>query len=236
MLKKLMSSIVIGSIVLSMAGCSSNEQPKEQVYIIKHIDSQGKETKEQVTKEQYDKEVEAAKEAGEEVTTETKTTKQEPKQPAAKQEKVKETTKPQVTKKEAAPKEVKKEEPKQQNDNIDPDTGLAKVKDGTHLQEEADKQDKQNEDYGVWNKDYCPECGKPLDKCICDGDTDDNIDYSNTPIYNDYQEPDEFKEEDEDDYVQIPKDYHIIVDDTKCRDCGELKECCRCEISCDDEK
>ena len=219
MLKKLMSSIVIGSIVLSMAGCSSNEQPKEQVYIIKHIDSQGNESKEQVTKEQYDKEVEAAKEAGEEVTTETKTTKEEPKQSAAKQEKVK-----------------KEESKKKQNDNIDPDTGLAKVKDGTHLGEEADKQDKQNEDYGVWNKDYCPECGKPVDKCICDGDTDDNIDYSNTPIYNDYQEPDEFKEEDEDDYVQIPKDYHIIVDDTKCRDCGELKECCRCEISCDDEK
>ena len=106
MLKKLMSSIIIGSIVLSMVGCSSNEQPKEQVYIIKHIDSQGKETKEQVTKEQYDKEVEAAKEAGEEVTTETKTTKQEPKQPAAKQE-VKHQSKPEVTKKEAAPEEVK---------------------------------------------------------------------------------------------------------------------------------
>ena len=58
MLKKLMSGIVIGSMVLSMVGCSSNEQPKEQVYIIKHVDSQGNETKEQVTKEQYDKEVE----------------------------------------------------------------------------------------------------------------------------------------------------------------------------------
>ena len=157
MLKKLMSSIVIGSIVLSMAGCSSNEQPKEQVYIIKHIDSQGKETKEQVTKEQYDKEVEAAK-----------------------QEEVKETTKPQVTKKEAAPKEVKKEEPKQQNDNIDTDTGLAKVKDGTHLGEEADKQDKQDEDYGVWNKDYCPECQQPVDKCICNGDGNTTDEWGNT--------------------------------------------------------
>ena len=61
--------------------------------------------------------------------------------------------------------EVKKQQPKEevkkdttkkeQNDNIDPETGLAKVKDGTHLGEEADKQDKQDEDYGVWNKDYC---------------------------------------------------------------------------------
>ena len=77
--------------------------------------------------------------------------------------------------------EVKKQQPKEevkkdttkkeQNDNIDPETGLAKVKHGTHLQEEADKQD---EDYGVWTKDYCPECGQPIDDCICDGDTEDN--------------------------------------------------------------
>ena len=77
--------------------------------------------------------------------------------------------------------EVKKQQPKQQvkkdttkkeqNDNIDPETGLAKVKHGTHLQEEADKQE---EDYGIWTKDYCPECGQPIDDCICDGDTEDN--------------------------------------------------------------
>ena len=77
--------------------------------------------------------------------------------------------------------EVKKQQPKEevkkdttkkeQNDNIDPETGLAKVKHGKHLQEEADKQD---EDYGVWTKDYCPECGQPIDDCICDGDTEDN--------------------------------------------------------------
>ena len=77
--------------------------------------------------------------------------------------------------------EVKKQQPKEevkkdttkkeQNDNIDPETGLAKVKHGTHLQEEADKQD---EDYGIWTKDYCPECGQPIDDCICDGDTEDN--------------------------------------------------------------
>ena len=58
-----MSGIVIGSMVLGMVGCSSNEQPKEQVYIIKHVDSQGNETKEQVTKQEYDKQVKEAKEA-----------------------------------------------------------------------------------------------------------------------------------------------------------------------------
>lgn len=153
MLKKLMSGIVIGSMVLSMVGCSSNEQPKEQVYIIKHVDSQGNETKEQVTKEQYDKEVKEAKEAGKKVTTETKDT--------TKEEVKKDTTK------------------KEQNDNIDPETGLAKVKDGTHLEEEAKKQE---EDDSIWTKDYCPECGKPFNKCICDGDG-----YTNSNL-NDVQE------------------------------------------------
>ena len=203
MLKKLMSGIVIGSMVLSMVGCSSNEQPKEQVYIIKHVDSQGNETKEQVTKQEYDKQVKEAKEAGKKVTTETKDT-------------TKEKVKKDTTKKE-------------QNDNIDPETGLAKVKHGTHLQEEADKQE---EDDSIWTKDYCPECGQPIDDCICDGDTDPDIDYSNTQIYDDYQEPDEFKQEDEPtvkyygingkeqtkeewyrDYKYINKGYNSHIDD-----------------------
>lgn len=121
---------------------------------------------------------------------------------------------------------------KKQNDNIDPETGLAKVKDGTHLQEEAAKQDKQNEDDSIWTKDYCPECEQPIDDCICNGDTDDSIDYSNTPIYDDYQEPDEFKQEDEPtvkyygingkeqtkeewyrDYKYINKGYNSHIDD-----------------------
>ena len=190
MLKKLMSGIVIGSMVLSMVGCSSNEQPKEQVYIIKHVDSQGNETKEQVTKQEYDKQVKEAKEAGKKVTTETKDT--------TKEEVKKDTTK------------------KEQNDNIDPETGLAKVKDGTHLQEEADKQE---EDDSIWTKDYCPECGKPLNKCICNGDCDPDIVYPDednnnlqTPIYDDYQEPDEFKGEED--------------AEPECPDCGQpLSKC-----------
>ena len=77
--------------------------------------------------------------------------------------------KEEVKKEQEQPKEqIKKDTTKkEQNDNIDPETGLAKVKHGKHLQEEADKQE---EDYGIWTKDYCPECGQPIDDCICDGD------------------------------------------------------------------
>ena len=89
--------------------------------------------------------------------------------------------KEEVKKEQEQPKEqIKKDTTKkEQNDNIDPETGLAKVKHGKHLQEEADKQ---NEDYGIWTKDYCPECGQPIDDCICDGDG-----YTNSNL-NDVQE------------------------------------------------
>ena len=140
--------------------------------------------------------------------------------------------KEEVKKEQEQPKEqIKKDTTKkEQNDNIDPETGLAKVKHGKHLQEEADKQE---EDYGIWTKDYCPECGQPIDDCICDGDTDPDMDYSNTPIYDDYQEPDEFKQEDDEptvkyygingkeqtkeewyrDYKYINKGYNSHIDD-----------------------
>ena len=139
--------------------------------------------------------------------------------------------KEEVKKEQEQPKEqIKKDTTKkEQNDNIDPETGLAKVKHGKHLQEEADKQD---EDYGIWTKDYCPECGQPIDDCICNGDTDPDMDYSNTQIYDDYQEPDEFKQEDEPtvkyygingkeqtkeewyrDYKYINKGYNSHIDD-----------------------
>ena len=140
--------------------------------------------------------------------------------------------KEEVKKEQEQPKEqIKKDTTKkEQNDNIDPETGLAKVKHGKHLQEEADKQE---EDYGIWTKDYCPECGQPIDDCICDGDCDPDMDYSNTQIYDDYQEPDEFKQEDDEptvkyygingkeqtkeewyrDYKYINKGYNSHIDD-----------------------
>ena len=127
MLKKLMSGIVIGSMVLSMVGCTDTKES------VKH-----------------------------EVPDTSNSTRQEqqvqPKKEEVKKQQPKEEVKKDTTKKE-------------QNDNIDPETGLAKVKHGTHLQEEADKQE---EDYGIWTKDYCPECGQPVNDCICDGDTEDN--------------------------------------------------------------
>ena len=83
--------------------------------------------------------------------------------------------------KEQPKEEVKKDTTKkEQNDNIDPETGLAKVKDGRHLQEEADKQDKQNEDDSIWTKDYCPECGQPIGDCICNGDGNTTDEWGNT--------------------------------------------------------
>ena len=131
MLKKLMSGIVIGSMVLSMVGCTDTKES---------------------TKQQIEDTVNS--------------TKQEQQVQPKKEEVKKQQSKQQI--KEQPKEQIKKDTTKkEQNDNIDPETGLAKVKHGTHLQEEADKQD---EDYGVWTKDYCPECGQPIDDCICDGD------------------------------------------------------------------
>ena len=133
MLKKLMSGIVIGSIVLSMVGCTDTKES----------------TKQQI----------------EDTVNSTKQEQQvQPKKEEVKKQQPKEEVKKDTTKKE-------------QNDNIDPETGLAKVKHGTHLQEEADKQD---EDYGVWTKDYCPECGQPIDDCICNGDGNTTDEWGNT--------------------------------------------------------
>ena len=127
MLKKLMSGIVIGSMVLSMVGCTDTKESTKQ-----QIEDTSNSTKQEQQVQPKKEEVK----------------KQQPKEQPKEQIK-KDTTK------------------KEQNDNIDPETGLAKVKHGTHLQEEADKQE---EDYGIWTKDYCPECGQPIDDCICDGD------------------------------------------------------------------
>ena len=168
-----MKKMLVLLVVLLMVGCEAKETvtPKEVKEIIKQ-EQQVEQSKEEV-KEQPKEEV-----------------KEEPKKVEIKE-------KPQRVEKELP----KKEEPKkkEQDNNIDPETGLAEVKDGTHLEEEAKKQE---EEYGVWTKDYCPECGQPIDDCICDGDTDDSIDYNNTPIYNDYRDPDEFNEEDDEIWIR----------------------------------
>ena len=155
MLRKLMSSIVIGSIVLSMVGCTATkESDKQQAQDI--INSTKQEQQVQPKEEEVKKEQEQPK--------------QQPKVQPKEQPKQQQQSKP-------------KEPKKKQNDNIDPGTGLAKVKDGTHLGEEADKQDKQikqEEDDSVWNKDYCPECQQPVDDCICNGDDNTTDEWGNT--------------------------------------------------------
>ena len=79
----------------------------------------------------------------------------------------------------------KKEEPKkkEQDDNIDPETGLAKVKDGTHLEEEAKKQ----EEAGIIEPEEEPE------EDYNEEDDEDWIrEYGNTDEVDDYSEENEY--------------------------------------------
>ena len=137
MLKKLMSLAVIGML---MVGCTDTKESTKQ-----QIEDTSNSTRQEQQVQPKKEEVK----------------KQQPKEQPKEQIK-KDTTK------------------KEQNDNIDPETGLAKVKHGKHLQEEADKQE---EDYGIWTKDYCPECGQPIDDCICDGDGYTNSNLNDVPEY-----------------------------------------------------
>ena len=121
-----MKKMLVLLVMLLMVGCEAKETvtPKEVKEIIKQ-EQQVEQPKEEV-KEQPKEEV-----------------KKEPKQVE------KELPKKIEPKKEVPKKTVKespkKEQPKkkEQNDNIDPETGLAKVKDGTHLEEEAKKQEEE---------------------------------------------------------------------------------------------
>ena len=111
-----------------------------------------------------------------EVPDTSNSTRQEQQVQPKKEEVKKQQSKQQI--KEQPKEQIKKDTTKkEQNDNIDPETGLAKVKHGKHLQEEADKQE---EDYGIWTKDYCPECGQPIDDCICNGDGNTVDEWGNT--------------------------------------------------------
>ena len=83
------------------------------------------------------------------------------------------------------PKEEVKEQPKkkEQNDNIDPETGLANVKDGTHLEEEAKKQ----EEEGIIEPEENPE------EDYNEEDDEDWIrEYGNTDEIDDYSEENEY--------------------------------------------
>ena len=116
-----MKKILVLLVMLLMVGCEAKEAvtPKEVKEIIKQ-EQQVEQPKEEV-KEQPKEEV-----------------KEEPKKVEIKEE-------PKKAEKQVEKELPKKAEPKkkEQDNNIDPETGLANVKDGTHLEEEAKKQEEE---------------------------------------------------------------------------------------------
>ena len=162
-----MKKILVLLVMLLMVGCEAKDPEKPKQIIEKAIKQE----------QQVDKPKEEVKKAQEEAQEEA-------------QEVEKELPKKQEPKKEA-PKKIEKESPKktepkkkEQDDNIDPETGLAKVKDGTHLEEEAKKQQEEGiiepeEDYNEpdYDDDWLREYGNTEEFGDCD-------DYSGENEYN----------------------------------------------------
>ena len=154
-----MKKMLVLLAVLLMVGCEAKEvvTPNEIREIIKQ-EQQVEQPKKVETKEEPKEEV---KQVEKELPKKTEPKKEAPKK-----------IEKEPTKKEEAKK-------KEQNDNIDPETGLANVKDGTHLEEEAKKQEElgiiepeedSEEDYN--GEDYS-------DEWIMEyGNTDEPDDYS----------------------------------------------------------
>ena len=150
-----MKKMLVLLVVLLMVGCEAKDTEKPKQIIEKavkqeqQIDKPKEEVKEEPKKEVKQVEKELPK-------------KEEPKkEPSKKIEK-------EPTKKEAPKK-------KEQDDNIDPETGLAKVKDGTHLEEEAKKQ----EELGII---------EPEEEYNEEDDEDWIREYGNTDEVDDYSE------------------------------------------------
>ena len=129
-----MKKILVLLIALLMVGCEAKDTEKPKQIIEKAVKQE----------QQVEQPKEEPKEEAKKVENREKP-KEEPKEEA--QEIEKELPKKEEPKKEA-PKKIekettKKEQPKkkEQDNNIDPETGLANVKDGTHLEEEAKKQE-----------------------------------------------------------------------------------------------
>lgn len=151
-----MKKILVLLVALLMVGCEAKDTEKPKQIIEKAVKQE----------QQVDKPKEEVKEKPK------KEVKQVEKELPKKTEPKKET--PKKTVKELPKKEQPKK--KEQDDNIDPETGLAKVKDGTHLEEEAKKQEEEGiiepeEDYN--EPDY---------------DDDWLIEYGNTEEFGDYDD------------------------------------------------
>ena len=149
-----MKKILVLLVMLLMVGCEAKDTEKPKQIIEKAVKQE----------QQIDKPKEEVKEQP----------KEEPKKEVKQVEK-------ELPKKEEAKKTVKetpkKEEAKkkEQYDNIDPETGLAKVKDGTHLEEEAKKQ----EELGII---------EPEEEYNEEDDEDWIREYGNTDEVDDYSE------------------------------------------------
>ena len=158
-----MKKILVLLVALLMVGCEAKDTEKPKQIIEKAVKQE----------QQIDKPKEEVEEEPKEEPK--KVTKEEPQQT---EKELPKKTEP----KREEPKKAVKESPKkkEQDDNIDPETGLAKVKDGTHLEEEAKKQEEQGiiepeeeyneEDDEVWIREY--------------GNTDEIDDYSEENEYN----------------------------------------------------
>ena len=118
-----MKKMLVLLAMLLMVGCEAKESEKPKQIIEETIkqERQADKPKEEVKEEPKVEPKQVEKEAPK---------KEEPKKTESKKEEPRKTVKESPKKKE-------------QNDNIDPETGLANVKDGTHLEEEAKKQEEE---------------------------------------------------------------------------------------------
>lgn len=148
-----MKKILVLLIALLMVGCEAKDTEKPKQIIEKAVKQEqqiDKPKEEPKQEQQVDKPKEEVKEEPKQVEKELPK-KTEPKKEA-----------PKKIEKEPTKKEQPKK--KEQDDNIDPETGLANIKDGTHLEEEAKKQEElgiiepeeeyNEEDDEVWIREY----------------------------------------------------------------------------------
>ena len=154
-----MKKILVLLIALLMVGCEAKDTEKPKQIIEKAVKQE----------QQIDKPKEEVKEEPK------KGPKQVEKELPKKEEPKKEV--PKKTVKESPKKEQPKK--KEQDDNIDPETGLANVKDGTHLEEEAKKQ----EELGII---------EPKEEYNGEDDEDWIREYGNTDEVDDYSEENEY--------------------------------------------
>lgn len=205
-MKKLLSLGLIGVLSASlMVGCSDNN--KKETVIIKYQDQDGNTIKEN----------EVSKEEAQEIKEQQQNKQEQPKEDKEENKENKSTSKTKQSSENSTsenksdeysyvtcPNCSKKIKVNEYGKGTCSNCGLdyfpGCIKKGTELDED--------EDDGIWTKDYCPECGNPIDNCICDGDMPSN--------------------QNDDEYNNL-KDDTTFIDDGTCSTCGNPKEACICE-------